>query len=120
MTDAERQDAERQRAHVKRLVEKAGGWPWHYEAHVHEPDREVVFHLPAGASARGAGSALQKLQALLEPKDIEILTGAYDCSPECLDRRPKLRTVNKTPLQLAQQRVCTYVTFIDVTWPWER
>lgn len=111
-------DPVRRRLAIERLVEKAGGWPWRYEFHA--DDHEFVFHLPAGANTRGAGSPMQKLQALLEPKDIEILTGAYDCAPECLDRRPKLRTVNKTPAQLAQQRVCTYVTFIDVTWPWER
>lgn len=108
-------DAARRHLAIERLVEKAGGWPWRYEFHAE--DHEFVFHLPAGANTRGAGSPMQKLQALLEPKDIEILTGAYDCG--CAPRAPR-RTVNKTPEQLAQQRVCTYVTFIDVTWPWER
>lgn len=108
-------DFERRKAAIARLVEKAGGWPWRYD--FHPEDREFVFHLPAGASARGAGGAMQKLQELLAPKDIEILAGSHECG--CAPR-PPLRTLSTTVEKLAMRKVCAYITFIDVTWPWER
>ncbi len=85
-------DRERRQAHIARVIAKAGGWPQGWPRSMHDDDHELVLEIPVGHSTRCAGGTLQRLQQLLEPKDIVVSAHAD----------------------------VTAVACVEVTWPWER